>query len=894
MPLRSGTRIGPYEIVAPLGAGGMGEVYRATDTKLGRQVALKVLPPAFANDVDRMARFTREVQVLASLNHPNIAAIYGIEDRAIVMELVEGKDLAGPMPLDEALPIAKQIAEALEAAHEKGIVHRDLKPANIKITPQGVVKLLDFGLAKAAEPDVPADMSNSPTMTAAMTSAGMILGTAAYMSPEQARGLPVDKRTDIWAYGVVIYELLTGKRPFPGETVSDVLAAVLKNEPDWDAVPIAMRRLVRRCMMKDVMRRMRDIGDARHVIEDYLANPNPASEPTVSARRSWIPWSAVLVLAISITIGCIGWWRATKPALLKPMLRLDAQLPAGTNIKLNTSGGTMALSPDGTRLALSLNGADGKRRLHVRRLDQTQAIPLPGTENAFTPVFSPNGDWIAFDADGKLKKIPVEGGATLTLCDAPAVRGVSWGDDGYIVLALNATGSLSRVPSSGGTPSPLTKLMKGERTHRWPQVLPGSQIVLFTAHSGNDTNYDDANIEAVSIRTGERKTLVQGGYSGRYLPVGNGRGHLVYVRENTLFAAGFEPSSLAFNGIALTVVEEVNGTARMGGIFALSASGALVYLSGQTANTWNIYLMESSGKRQPLHATPGRYVNPRFSSDGKRLAFLIVHKNAADIWVKDLERDTVSRLTFLRGLIGRPVWTPDGGHILFTSSSSATPGIYWVRSDGAGAAHLLTERKLQETPSSISPDGKRLAFSRTEDGNSDIFTAPIEGDSAQPRLGKPELFLGTSFKETSPVFSPDGRWLAYVSDESNRSEVYVRPFPGPGGKWQISTGGGYQPFWSKNGRELIFAAGGANAYRLMVVNYTANGGSFIAEKPHTWTEDILTSTNAGFHYDLAPDGKRAAIMLLNEDEDASKSVTHLTFLLNFSDELQRRVPLGGK
>ena len=903
MAAAPGTRLGPYEITGLLGAGGMGEVYRARDTKLGREVAIKVLPEAFAADPDRMARLEREARLLAALNHPNVAAIYGIELNALVMELVPGPTLeqriaSGPVPLNEALAVAKQIVDGLEAAHERGIIHRDLKPANIKVTPEGTVKLLDFGLAKAAEETsaISGNPSISPTISLAMTQAGVILGTAAYMSPEQARGKRVDKRADIWAFGVVLYEMLTGSHLYGGgETVTDTLAAVVLKDPQWDSLPTdtppRIRRLLERCLRMDPKSRLRDIGEAR-VILDEAENDSPPAAPG-QEQRNWLPWTVAGVLATALAITLAIAWQATRP-LSRPLMRLNVELGPDAVLARSTGGGMLAMSPDGTRLALTLRGADGRVRLYTRRLDQSQVTPLAGTENASSPFFSPDGEWIGFFADTKLKKISGEGGAAVTLCDAPTGRGGSWGDDGNIVVALSPTGALARIPSMGGALAPATRLDAGERTHRWPQVLPGSQAVLFTASSSSG-NYDDANIDVVSLKTGARKTLHRGGFSARYLP----SGHLVYVHQNTLFATRFDPARLALAGAPVPVLEDVSVASGAGGDFAFAQTGNFAYLSGQgTQVGWQIYWLDASGKRQPLHATPGFYFSLRLSPDGKRLAFSKGGAQGVDIWVKDLERDTLSRLSFFPGANGWPVWTPDGKYIVFRSETPGAPGAYIVRSDGSGEAQRLMDSKVKDlpTPYSFSPDGKRLAFYASgNSGSSDIFTAPLEGDSGHPRLGKPELFLGTPFVELQPAFSPDGRWIAYTSAESGSYEVYVRSFPGGiagSGKWLVSTGGGYGPVWSRSGRELLYET---LDDRIMSVSYTASGDSFVPGKPRLWMETPVYPGNVGMvgSYDLAPDGKRIAA-LLSEAPAGQAPTMHLTFLLNFFDELRRRVPAGGK
>ena len=871
----------------------MGEVFRARDSKLKRDVALKVLPAAFSRDADRMARFQREAQVLASLNHPNIAQIYGVEENAIVMELVEGEVLRGPLPLHEALDIARQIAEALEAAHEKGIVHRDLKPGNVLVTPDGVVKVLDFGLAKIVEQSAcSGDISSSPTLSIQATEAGVIMGTAGYMAPEQAAGRPLDKRADIWSFGVVLWEMLTGKALFAGETVSHTLANVLRGDIDFNqlpqSTPPAVKGLLRRCLERNAKSRLRDIGEARIAIQDYLANPGEqvaqkASAP-VSARRVVAPWAITAILTI---VAAVLVWRATRPAPLRAFIRLSAEIAPDLSMSRGSTGAFMALSPDGSRIALAMGGSDGKTRLCTRLLRQNQVTQLEGTEDAGTPFFSPDGQWIGFAAAGKLKKIPVEGGAAVTLCDVTDLRGASWGDNGTIVLTMAPAADLSQVSSAGGTPAPLTKRNPEEVTHRWPQVLPGSHAVLFTSHTnfGAIGNYEDANIEVVLPKTGERKIIQRGGYSGRYLAASEGAGYLVYMRRNTLFAASFDLNRLAITGPPVPVLEDVGADDRAGGDFTFSQTGTLAYLPGKEVTDWTISWLSVSGKTQPLHAVPGMYLTPRLSPDGKRLAFAIGNGSGSDLWVKDLDRDTLYRLTFLHGNNRAPVWTPDGKTIVFVSDDSKAPGLYWIHSDGSGEAQKLLDGK-GIAAHSISPDGKRLALSTTGNRSNDILTAPFEGDPGHVKLGRPELFLGTPFTEDDPVFSPDGHWLAYVSSESGRFEVYVRPFPGPGGRWQISTGSATSPRWLRDGQELLFEGPDR---RIMAVRYAAKGDTFTAGTPRVWSEIRLRNLAFSAKFDPAPDGKRV-VAFLASDEQNQKPITHLMFLLNFVDEIQRRMP----
>src|ERR1035437_9675033 len=751
MPLSAGTRLGPYEILAPIGAGGMGEVYRAKDTGLDREVAIKVLPDALARDPERLARFKREAEVLASLNHPNIGHIYGVESQALVMELVEGETLKGPLPVETALNYARQIAEALEAAHEKGIVHRDLKPANIMVTSAGLVKVLDFGLAKAAEePFAAGDPAESPTATLSPTRAGVILGTAAYMSPEQARGASVDKRADIWAFGVVLYEMLAGKRAFSGGSITEILAEVLRGEPDWSALPAAttprVRKLLRRCLDRDRKQRLQDIGEARIVIDAH--EEDVGSQPQPPAGRLW-PWAAaVLAMALALT-AAVGWWRARRPAPLNPLMRFRVEL--GPDIKLQGDDAPLALSPDGTLLAVIVRGADGVIRLATRRLDQNEFTPLAGTEGASAPFFSPDGQWIGFNSDRRIKKISVRGGAAGALCEAPGIITPSWGDDGNIIAALGWVTGLSRIPPAGGPPVPVTELNqeKSERRHGWPQVLPGSRAVLFTTQHANQT-FDDADIDVVFLKTGKRSTVHHGGFYARYLPSGD----LVWVHQNVLYAAPFDVDRLALTGEPQPVIEDIYNGMDTGGDFSFSQTGTFVYVGRKGGLQRSIFWLDSTGRTRPLQPAPGLYGFPRFSPDGKRLAFTIGDERGhEDIWVRDLERGNASRVTVLPGQNQSPLWTPDGKNLVFWSSNQAAAGLYSVRADGSGVAQRLTDGKVWQVPQSVSLDGKRLAMTRTASGGVEIWTASLAGDVGHPRLGQPEPFLQRPFNTIQPAFS---------------------------------------------------------------------------------------------------------------------------------------------
>jgi Tol biopolymer transport system component len=913
--LEPGARLGAYEVVSAIGAGGMGEVYRARDTRLNRDVALKILPEAFALDADRLARFTREAHVLATLNHPNIAAIYGLEEsngvRALVLELVDGPTLAdrialGAIPLDEALPIARQIAVALEAAHEQGIVHRDLKPANIKLRPDGTVKVLDFGLAKALAPAAaqgPAATVSPTITTPAMTGVGVILGTAAYMSPEQAKGREADKRSDIWAFGCVLYEMLTGTRAFGGDDVSDTLANVLKTEPDWNALPVTMpspiRRLLRRSLDKDRAHRLHDIADARLDIDEAIANPVgelPVAVRGVATQQAgrfmrMLPWAVAATLAGALAIALWSPWRTSAPA---PPMRIEATLGADVSLASLDTGPSIALSPDGRTLAFVAQASSAApSQLYVRRLDQLQATALAGTEGAFGPFFSPDGGWIAFFANGKLKKVAANGGAVVTLCDAPNGRGGSWADDDTITFRpLNTSadgGRLMRISSAGGTPEPVTTLGPGEEAQRFPQVLPGGKGVLYYSMPGPG-DVANAAIAVQPLPTGTRRILVPRGYFGRYLP----SGHMVFIRDGTLFAVPFDVDRLELTGQPAPVLENVASSIATGvPQFAFASNGTFAYIPGGTVGGASnpIEWMDRTGKISALRAQPSNWSNPAFSPDGRRLAIDINDGRQTDVWVYEWDRDTLSRLTFDAANDWAPVWTPDGQRIVFASNRADKIGresnLYWQRADGAGEVHRLTESTNFQAPSSWHPTGRFLAFVESLQSPS-IMILPIEGDEAAGwKAGKPTVFLDTPANEYQARFSPDGKWLAYMSNESGQNEVYVRPFPGPGGKWQISTDGGSNPLWSQTRPELFYV----RDQRIMVATYAADRDSFRADRPRQISETSLLPLRAGSTLrmlDLHPDGQRFA--LATRREASAVKQDKVIFIFNFFDELRRIAP----
>jgi Tol biopolymer transport system component/tRNA A-37 threonylcarbamoyl transferase component Bud32 len=885
MPVTIGTQLGSHEITALLGKGGMGEVYRARDTKLKREVAIKILPEEFLRDPDRVSRFQREAEVLASLNHPNIAAIYDLEEaggsRYLVLELVEGETLAdriqqGPIPIEEGLDIAKRICEALEAAHEKGIIHRDLKPANVKITPDGKVKVLDFGLAKAMESSpVSAIQSNSPTiMSGSMP--GVILGTAAYMSPEQARGQTVDKRADIWSFGVVLYEMLTGRRLFEGESFSDTLAAVLMREPEWDRVPPKACHLLRSCLEKDPRRRLRDIGDAWRLIERAPGAPAP---------KSVVPWVVATLLTVIAAVALWGWWsemRSGEPPS-QPLIRLDLDL--GPDVSLGSSTGpTAILSPDGTRLVFVSHGSDAMPRLLTRRLDEPKATQLAGTDGAYSPFFSPDGQWVGFFAGGKLKKTRVDGGQPVALFDAPAGRGASWSEDGSIIAALDIRDGLSRIAADGGKVAPVTERELGELSNRWPHVLPGGKAALFSATSVPN-NYEEADIAVVSLEDRHRKiVLAHAGLYPRYLP----SGHIIYVKKGALFAVPFNVSRLEVGGAATSVLEDVSNDSNFG--FAqldFSRSGTILYHRGGTEKLNIIQWLDGAGKTESVRAEPALYAMPRVSPDGSRLALAIVEGPDAAVWVYDWRRGTRTRLTVGPGVNTDPVWSPDGRYVVFQAAGG---GIFWTPADGADKPKPLTKSQRLQFPTSFTPDGSRLAlFEQEPGGRALIKTVPLRGNSGQPLPGEPELFLETPTTNSYPAFSPDGRWLAYASSESGVYEVYVRAFPDRGTKRLISTSGGNFPVWSRNGRELFYRT---EDQRIMVATYTVKGDSFAADTPRVWSERQLVNTGLTLNFDLAPDGKRFAVLMPAENPEPRETRSHLTLVLNFFDEVRRRAPAG--
>jgi serine/threonine protein kinase/Tol biopolymer transport system component len=884
MSIMSGTKLGPYEITGAIGAGGMGEVYRARDPKLGRDVAIKVLPEAFARDAERMARFQREAKVLASLSHPNIATIYGLEDsgstRALVMELVEGPTLAerikaGPIPVDESVRIAKQIADALEYAHERGIIHRDLKPANVKVTNDDAVKVLDFGLAKALEGDPSSiDISTSPTISRMATQAGVLLGTAAYMSPEQAKAKTVDRRADIWAFGCVLFEMLTGKVAFPGESVTDTLAGVIRAEPDWSLLPsqtpMRVRVLLQRCLQKDAKQRLRDIGDARISLEEVLSGA-PEGAPSLAAtgrpvtRRWFWPVAAVAgALVVGVALGGVTIWNL-RPSPPKPVTRFTIALPPGQRLA-GLSQPALALSPDGSKLAyVAMTQGGGAPQIYLREMDSEETRAVSGTEGAREPFFSPDGRWLGFFTEGKLKKVSVSGGAAVTLGDAANPLGASWGSQGIIVFVPNL-GTLQQVSDAGGAPQPLTRFEKVSDQHFEPEFLPNAKAVLF-AHSQPN------GIAVETLGTGARRNLIQGGYSPGYAP----SGHLVYAQGGSLMAVPFDPERLEVKGEAVPVVQGVLSSGLvLAAQYSLSATGSLVYVSGSALQSKLVWVSRS-GAEQPLAAPARNYGYPRLSPDGRRVAVAVEGR----VWLYDLARDTLSQFTFERR-DSLPVWTPDGKRIAFLSSEGGPANIFWQLADGSGGLEQLTNSEYNDAPLSFSPDGQVLAFQ--EFGSANGFEISLLRLSDR----KPQAFIRLPANGGAPQFSPDGHWLAYVSEESGRYEIYVQPYPGSGGKWRISTDGGSEPVWNRNGRELFYRS----EDKVMAVEITTQP-SFSAGKPKELFEGRYLRLGGTFpFYDVSPDGLR--FLMLKPVQPEAAAPTQINVVLNWTEELKRLVPTGTK
>jgi Tol biopolymer transport system component len=889
-----GQTLGHYRVVELIGEGGMGEVYRARDERLDRDVAIKVLPEAVANDPERLARFEREAKLLAALSHQNIATLYGLEEhgggRYLVMELVEGETLAdriarGPLPVDDALTIAVQIANGLEAAHERGIVHRDLKPANVMASPEDKVKILDFGLAKAwLDQPSDADLTHSPTLTARMTSAGVLLGTAAYMSPEQACGKPVDKRTDIWAFGCVLFEMLTGRRAFAGESLSETTAAILKEEPDWSPLPggtpAAVRTVLGRCLAKDRERRLHDIADARIAIEDLATEDLPPAG--IPARRSWrlaLPW---LVAAVAAVCAVVAVWTGRREASSsrRGATRLVVSVPHDQRLVIG-SDAALALSPDGSQIVYSASSPPGSRsRLWLRRLDEFDASPIPGTEGAVGPFFSPDGQWLGYFAQGALAKVFVNGGTPIQVCDVTqVVPGATWGSDGTIIFTNRPNFGLSRVSADGGTPEPLTTLdfAGGETAHGWPQILPDGTGVLFTILEREGTE-----IAVLSLADGKVRRLARGLGAARYLPTGQ----LVFAQAEGLAAAGFDPKKLELTSSPVIVLDDVYSIPAALGLglaaFSVSDKGTLAYLPGGVeAGRNRLVWVDRDGRTRLATRDVGAYEWPKISPDGTRIAAANRTKTGAtSTWILDIQRDSRSRLT-PEGDSILPVWTPDGRQIVFGSVAidSGVVNIYRRSADGSGEIDRLLDGKNPRFPGSWSPDGLRLALTEwNPDTMRDIWILTLNGEH------KAVPIISTPYDEHSPFFSPDGRWLAYVSDESGRPEIYVQSYPTGSGRWLVSTSGGTEPVWSADGTELFYRSGDA----MMAVPVRTKGGFAAGAPSMLFDKPLKRGIYDSPSYDVTADGERFLMI----ERDLESAPAQVNVVLHWDQELQRTVPVN--
>ena len=903
-----GKTISHYKVLEKIGQGGMGEVYRATDTKLNRDVALKILPEQFASDSQRMGRFQREAEVLASLDHPNIGQIYGIENagqtKALVLQLIEGPTLAeriaqGPIPVEDARKFALQMAEGLEAAHEKGVIHRDLKPANVKITPEGQVKILDFGLAKALEAEAPdSSLSQSPTLTNAATQAGVILGTAAYMSPEQARGKPTDRRADIWAIGVVLFEMLSGKRAFEGEDVSQTLAAVIMTEPDWSLLPSAtpgpILRLLQRCLDREPHDRLQAIGEFRIAVSRYLADPvDPLAQSVADAvqapQRRMLPWLAAIALATIVAV--IATWnlKPTEPQPLAPATRFYHELP-DSQIFTRAASLLVAVSPDGSQIVYGAN-----RQLYLRNLDEMEARPIQGTdEDPASPFFSPGGEWVGYfsAADRQLKKIAPIGGASVTLCDAARPFGASWGSDDTIVYGQPE--GIMRVSANGGTPELVVPTEAPEQVHG-PQMLPGGEWVLFTLTSASGAaRWDEAQSVAQSLESGERKILWEGGSDARYLPTG----HLVYALEDVLFALPFDLASLEVSGGPVPMVEGVRRTENPSSFtasanYGFSDGGTLIYIPGTAALAQMrvLALVDRNGLVERFNLPPKQYLSPRLSPDGQTLLVQSVEGSENIIWVYDLTGGTAIQQLTLEGNNHRPVWTPDSQRITFSSDRDGTMSLYWMPADGSGVAERLTtaEEGTSHWMGSWSPDGELLVFNveRALATDWDIWTLSVDDRETQSLYDTPgTIYMGAEL-------SPNAEWLAYgAGPNSGAVDIYVEPFPPTGARRRISQDGGYWPLWSPEGSELFYrpvsTTAGITLRSVDIVTQPAFGFS----NEQTLPIEGFNVVSYYRDYDMSSDGKRLLMVFPADQPDIGEPAgEQINVVLNWFEELKERVPV---
>jgi serine/threonine-protein kinase len=901
LALSVGTRLGSYEILSLLGSGGMGEVYRASDGKLDRDVAIKILPQALATDPDRVIRFEREARTLAALNHSNIAQIYGVEDAqgvpALVMELVEGPTLAdriarGTIPIDEALPIARQIAEALEAAHEQGIIHRDLKPANIKVREDGTVKVLDFGLAKALDPAIGLETNAaiSPTISIHATQAGIILGTAAYMAPEQARGKTVDRRADIWAFGVVLFEMLTGKRAFEGDDISITLASVLKSEPDWGALqevtPRALRHLLLRCLSKDPKYRLQAIGDARIEIDELLSGTSEpplraeTTSPTLRWRRRFV--GAVLVGVIATATGVIGWVIKSRTVVQPWVSRLTVSPASTAALSVNGLGRDVAMTPDGLRLVYV--GANATT-LFERQLDQLEPTPLAHGAALRDLFVSPDGQWVGFfDGPTTLKKVAISGGPAVPVTDIIGnERGATWAAADTIIVAT-ALGGLQRISADGGARTVLMRpdLARGEGSYVWPELMPDGHSLLYTVLTAG--GLDAASVALLDLRSGRVTVLLKGGSHAHYVP----SGHLVYAAAGAMRAVRFDATRMQVVGPSIVVEPQVitSGTGAMDA--GLSRDGTLVYVKGAGSSApRTLVWVDRQGHETPVGAPARAYGQPRISPDGTRIA---VSGGDRNIWIWDLARANLARLTAdpTDGNIGwtNPAWTPDSRQVVFSANRLGAFGLFIQAADSTGAARQLTESPAFQAATGFSPDGKHVIIASGSKGRWDVMAAQLDAPhDVRPILQKP-------YNETNGMLSQDGRWLAYEATDSGTSEVYVRPFPAvEAGRWPVSTRGGTQPLWARSGQELFYIAPDGALMGVSVTpgpRWTASAPTKVLEG-HYFVGSGLVGGNPPRNYDVTADGQRF-LMMKTAGGDASDAPPQIVVVQHFDEELKRLLP----
>jgi Tol biopolymer transport system component len=871
----SDSTLGPYTVLEKIGAGGMGEVYRAHDTRLGRDVAIKALPDAFARDPERLSRFEREARLLATLSHPNIAAIYGLEevagDRYLVLEYIEGPTLAerlaqGRIPLDEAIDICRQIAAGVEAAHESGVIHRDLKPGNVKITPDGKVKVLDFGLAKSASGGDGSDfhISHSPTLAHAATGAGVILGTAAYMSPEQARGRVVDRRTDIWSFGCVLYECLTGRQLYDGETVSDLIARILEREPDWSAlpanVPPRVRELLRRCLRKDPKERLRDIGDARLELGEAFTDPPAAvaavMTPVRRRRFGWEIGAAALVAVLATALAGFALVRARGDAPEMGTLRVSVQAPDGVEVSQEVPD--ITISPDGTTLAFVGQDSSGTRRLWLRPLSSATARAMPGTEGAAIPFWSPDSRNIAFFAGGELRRTAVAVQGVQAICPAPNPRGGAWSPNDVIVFGPAASGPLMQVPASGGAPKPATTLdaAKGETAHRFPSFLPDGRRFLYVALPGRA---NETETRVGSLDSPEPGPVV---LSANSTAVYAGSGYLLFNRQGTVLAQAFDAGELRLDGTPHPIRDLVDATASYSGspVLMTSRDGVLVQRELRSTDTRVEFLDRAGQARGALALPPGTYTSPRFSPDGSRLIFNFnkLGLSVSPLVMADAARNISSRFTVDGTFDTDGVWTSDGRRVFYGSDRGGGRSLYAKNADGSGAETLVADvPNLFNDPTDITPDGRTIIYrSLSGETSEDIWTVPVDG------RGEPKPLIQTRFNEMDAVVSPDGRWIAYRSDESGRFEIYVQSFPSLDRKYRVSDAGA-NPLvnttaswarWRSDGRELYFIGGDGQT---IMVSATECGEAFGFETPRP----LLRLPRGFVDADISPDGQRIAVCM---------------------------------